>query len=95
MYINFTARQAPAVKVHWYDRRDGYDVVFELRPDLGEFYITTTMLRAGLKAKPIELKCEEGRRTRSTMTYQYEISRSSDEYIFDLIENVFRDRSHE
>ena len=56
------------VKVHWYDRRDGYDFMFELRPVLGEFYVSTTMLRAGLRSKPIELKCEEARSTRNTTT---------------------------
>lgn len=83
------------VKVRWYDRWDGRDHVFDLRRELGGFYVSTTMLRAGLRAMPIELRREEARSTRQTTTYRYEISQKSDKHILDMIENVFRDRSHE
>lgn len=83
------------LKVHWYDRQDGTDDIFELRPDLGEFYVSTSMLRAGLKSKPVELHEEVAHRTRSGTTCVYRISAACHEHIMDMIENIFRDRSRE
>lgn len=50
---------------------------------------------AGLQEHPVELQWTKGRSTRSTSNMYCDISKESDAYIMDMIENVFRDRSHE
>lgn len=82
------------MKVQWYERLDGHSSVFEFRPDLGDFYISTDMLRAGLKEDPVGLVPRD-RRGRHQKRQYFDLQLESHNRIIDLIEHVFKDRSSE
>ena len=89
------------IKVKYFDRLDHAPEIFRLREDLGVVCIPTSMLRVGPEHK-IDLTARASRPDQDARNIgvsagaatMYNLGAKSKKHIIDVIENVFKDKSH-